>query len=85
MEIADVGLSAWSSTALEMARLGVPVVVAFDRHTPFPLGDVVTWAPDKAGYFRCLDEVLSGAAVARPGALHIPVVQFANSGLFSGR
>jgi hypothetical protein len=58
MEIADVGLSAWSSTALEMARLGVPVVVAFDRHTPFPLGDVVAWAPDKAGYFRSLDNAL---------------------------
>jgi hypothetical protein len=58
MELADVGLSAWSSTALEMARLGVPVVVAFDLHTPFPIGDVVSWAPDRDGYFRCLKEAL---------------------------
>jgi hypothetical protein len=62
MELADVGLSAWSSTAVEMARLGVPVVVAFDRHTPFPIGDVVTWSPDRDGYFRCVDEALRSQA-----------------------
>jgi len=58
MELADVGLSAWSFTALEMARLGVPTVVAFDRHTPFPIGDVVQWKADRSGYFQCLDEAL---------------------------
>lgn len=58
MELADVGLSSWSSTALEMARLGVPVVIAFDRHTPFPIGDVVTWSAEPAGYFRCIDDAL---------------------------
>jgi hypothetical protein len=58
MELADVGLSAWSSTALEMARLGVPVVAAFNLHTPFPIGDVVRWAGDRDGYFWYLKEAL---------------------------
>jgi hypothetical protein len=61
MELADVGLSAWSSTALEMARLGVPVLAAFDLHTPFPTGDVVSWASTVEGYFRCLRESLATA------------------------
>ena len=54
MELADVGLSAWSSTALEMARMGVPVLSAFDLHTPFPTGDVVAWADTPDGYFDLL-------------------------------
>jgi hypothetical protein len=58
MELADVGLSAWSSTALEMARFGVPSVIAFDRHTPLPVGDVVAWSDNREGYFRCLDQAL---------------------------
>lgn len=58
MELADVGLSSWSSTALEMARFGLPVMIAFDKHTPFPIGDVVRWAEKPADYFRLLDELL---------------------------
>lgn len=58
MELADVGLSAWSSTALEMARFGVPSLIAFDRHTPLPIGDVVRWAATPAEYFKVLDELL---------------------------
>ncbi|HZR76031.1 hypothetical protein [Bradyrhizobium sp.] len=58
MELADVGLSAWSFTALEMARLGVPTVVAFDLHTPYPIGDVVLWAESAEGYFACLEQAL---------------------------
>jgi hypothetical protein len=58
MELADVGLSAWSFTALEMTRLGVPTVVAFDLHTPYPIGDVVLWADSPEGYFACLDQAL---------------------------
>ena len=58
MELADVGLSAWSFTALEMARLGVPTVVAFDLHTPYPIGDVVHWADNPEGYFACLERAL---------------------------
>jgi hypothetical protein len=58
MELADVGLSAWSFTALEMTRLGVPTVVAFDLHTPYPIGDVVLWADTPEGYFACLEQAL---------------------------
>jgi hypothetical protein len=58
MELADVGLSAWSSTALEMARFGVPAVLAFDRHTPMPIGDVVRWTDTPDRYFQLLGEVL---------------------------
>jgi hypothetical protein len=58
MEIADIGLSAWSSTALEMARFGTPAIVAFNRHTPLPIGDVVHWAETRSAYFELLDELL---------------------------
>jgi hypothetical protein len=61
MELADVGLSSWSSTALEMARFGVPAMIAFDKHTPFPIGDVVRWAEKPEDYFRILDELLQRA------------------------
>ena len=66
MELADVGLSAWSSTALEMARFGIPVVVAFDRHNPLPIGDVVAWSADPAGYCKCI-----AAALAAPPSLDL--------------
>jgi hypothetical protein len=59
MEMAEVGLSAWSSTSLELARMGVPSVIAFDRHTPLPVGDVVTWGHDRKAYFRALGEALA--------------------------
>jgi hypothetical protein len=58
MELADVGLSGWSSTALEMARLGVPTVLAFDTHTPTPIGDVVQWARDPDKYFEVINQQL---------------------------
>jgi hypothetical protein len=58
MELADIGLVAWSGTGLEMARLGVPVLIAFDRHTPIPIGDVVSWSDNRKGYFGKLHEAL---------------------------
>jgi hypothetical protein len=58
MELADVGLSSWSSTALEMTRFGVPAAIAFDKHTPFPIGDVMRWAETPESYFRLLEELL---------------------------
>jgi hypothetical protein len=58
MELADVGLSSWSSTALEMTRFGVPTAIAFDMHTPFPIGDVMRWAETPERYFKLLDELL---------------------------
>jgi hypothetical protein len=62
MELADVGLTGWSSTALEMTRFGVPSAIAFDTHTPFPIGDVMRWAETSEGYFRLLDELLRAPA-----------------------
>jgi hypothetical protein len=59
MEIADIGLSGWSSTALELARFGTPVVIAFNWHTPFPVGDVVTWDETPDRYFARIDEALA--------------------------
>jgi hypothetical protein len=59
MELADVGLTAWSSTALEMVRMGIPVVTAFDLHTPFPTGDVVAWADTQRGYFDLLEQAVT--------------------------
>jgi hypothetical protein len=58
MELADVGLSGWSSTALEMARMGAPAVIAFDKHTPLPVGDVVHWAATPEAYFRLVEAKL---------------------------
>ena len=58
MELADIGLSAWSSTALEMSRFGIPALIAFNRHTPLPIGDVVHWAPTPEAYFDLLRDLL---------------------------
>ncbi len=57
MELADVGLAGWSSTALEMARLGIPTAVAFD-YQPTPADDVVFWSPDRMHYFEAIDRLL---------------------------
>lgn len=64
MELADVGLSSWSSTALEMTRFGVPTAIAFDIHTPFPIDDVMRWSATPDGYFGLLQELLN-----QPGSL----------------
>ena len=58
MEIADAGTSAWSSTAIEMARLGVPTVIAFRGYTVVPVDDVVSWSPTPAGYMDCIENAL---------------------------
>ena len=36
----------------------MPTVVAFDLHTPYPIGDVVLWADSPEGYFACLEQAL---------------------------
>jgi hypothetical protein len=53
-EMADVALSGWSNISLELARLGIPTLIAFQRYVPFPLGDVVDWAPTADEYFEKL-------------------------------
>lgn len=50
-EIADVALPAWSNISLELARLGIPTLTAFQRYVPFPIGDVVDWCPTPEEYF----------------------------------
>lgn len=56
-DIAAVALPAWSNISLELAAMGVPVMVAFQRYVPFPVPDVVDWAADRDAYFRVLDEI----------------------------
>jgi hypothetical protein len=59
MEIADVGTSSWSSTAMEMARLGTPTVIAFRDYTPMPVGDVVTWGRTPEEYLAAVKDALT--------------------------
>lgn len=55
-ELADVGLIAWSSIGLEMARLGVPVLAAYRNIEYFP--ECIEWKSSKEQYFECLDKLL---------------------------
>jgi len=58
-EIADLGLTAWSTVGLEMARLGVPVLVAWQRYS-FPDDDFLVWGgktPER--YFASLRQLLA--------------------------
>jgi hypothetical protein len=59
MEMADAATSSWSSTALEMARLGAPTVLAFQNYTPMPLGDVVAWGRTPESYLEAIDWALA--------------------------
>lgn len=59
MEIADAGTSAWSSTVMEMARLGVPTIIAFRNYTPMPTGDVLAWSREAQGYFQFLEQAVA--------------------------
>ncbi|MBI3295896.1 MAG: hypothetical protein HYZ71_14315 [Deltaproteobacteria bacterium] len=57
-EIADVALTAWSNIVMELARLGVPSVVAFhNAFSPVPNEGLMRWARDPAEYFRLLVEM----------------------------
>jgi hypothetical protein len=58
-ELADVGLTAWTSMSVEMAKMGIPVVVAFDRIVPYPTGDFFDWSATAEGYFRLIREALA--------------------------
>jgi hypothetical protein len=58
-EIADVALPAWSNISIELAQVGVPVVVAFQRYVPFPVPDVLDWAATPQAYFQLFREVLA--------------------------
>lgn len=58
-EIASVVLTSWTNISLELARLGIPVLTAFKRYVPYPVGDVVQWAPTASEYFKMLEQMLA--------------------------
>lgn len=67
MERADLVLTAWSSTGLEAARLGVPVLGAFRNHVGYRLGDFIHGAASRGEYrdlmFALLDAPLQFGAM----------------------
>jgi hypothetical protein len=69
-EAADLVLTSWSTIGLEMARLGAPVLVAFNgAGVPIPQDDFYEWAPTPAEYFHklraLLDRPVSTEQIAR--------------------
>jgi hypothetical protein len=69
-EAADLVLTSWSTIGLEMARLGAPVLVAFNgAGAPIPQDDFCEWAPTPAAYFlilrALLDRPISTEQIAR--------------------
>ncbi|HET6325720.1 MAG TPA: hypothetical protein VFG04_13660 [Planctomycetaceae bacterium] len=58
-EAADLVLTSWSTIGLEMARLGAPVMVAFNGSiSAIPQDDFLEWAPTPIAYFEKLRELL---------------------------
>lgn len=60
-EVADVALVAWSSIAVELARLGVPVLACSERIGPFPDDDFACAAGSTAEYFAVLGHLVGAA------------------------
>ncbi len=61
-EAADLVLTSWSTIGLEMARLGAPVMVAFNGSiSAIPQDDFLEWAPTAPAYFEKLRELLDRA------------------------
>ncbi len=64
-EEAELVLISWSTIGLELARMGAPVLVAFNgRDAAIPRDDFHEWAATPAEYFEKLRELLD-----RPGSL----------------
>jgi hypothetical protein len=58
-EAADLVLTSWSTIGLEMARLGVPVMVAFNGSiSAIAEDDFLEWAPTTPAYFERVRELL---------------------------
>jgi hypothetical protein len=58
-ELADAVLTAWSSIGLELARLGLPVVSAFQRVGPWPAGNFNLFSETRDGYFQAVQQALN--------------------------
>jgi hypothetical protein len=57
-EIADAGLTSWSTISIELARLGIPTITAFPDIT-FPCDDYFLWGgPTKEDYFETILKAL---------------------------
>lgn len=65
-EIADVALTSWTNITSETARLGIPTITAFKRVNPFPVDDMVGWAPTPQSYFALLEQMLAAPASLAP-------------------
>jgi hypothetical protein len=58
-EAADLVLTSWSTIGLEMARMGAPVLVAFNGAiSAIAEDDFLEWAPTPAAYFEKLHSLL---------------------------
>jgi hypothetical protein len=57
-EVADVALTAWSNIGLELSRFGVPVVAAFSKIGPFPVGGFTGFADTPERYFEAVQQAL---------------------------
>lgn len=59
IELADLGLTSWSTIGLEMARLGVPVVAAW-HDVSFPNAHFLPWGGEtREQYFAAVDKQLA--------------------------
>jgi hypothetical protein len=58
-EHADAVLTAWSSIGLELARLGLPLVSAFQRIGPWPSGKFNLFSETRGGYFAAIEQALN--------------------------
>jgi hypothetical protein len=65
-EIADVSLTSWTNITSETARLGIPTITAFRRVNPFPVDDMVGWAPTPTAYFELLEKTLRAPSSLAP-------------------
>ncbi len=59
LEICDLALNAWSTLALDSARLAVPNVASFYGFTAFPVNEFIHFADEREAYFSLIERVLN--------------------------
>ncbi|WP_454021062.1 hypothetical protein [Azospirillum sp. Marseille-Q6669] len=57
MELADAGVTSWSTLAVDLARMGVPSLAAWYRVTAFPVGGAIRWRGSRDGFVQELVEI----------------------------